>query len=64
MTWISSWMRRFYMSKTVIEREKRRAIIQNTYRCFRTKEREGKTRSATITDIVKMIKKELKENAD
>ena len=52
------------MSKTVIEREKRKAIIQNTYRLFRTKERVGKTRSATITDIVKMIKKELKENAD
>lgn len=52
------------MSKTVIEREKRKAIIQNTYRCFRVKEREGKTRVATILDIVKMIKKELKENAD
>ena len=40
------------MSSTIIEREKRKAIIQNTYRCFRVKEREGKTRSATIADIV------------
>lgn len=52
------------MSDTVIIREKRRNIIQNTYRLFKVKEREGKTRSATITDITKMIKKELKENAD
>ena len=52
------------MSSTIIEREKRKTIIQNTYRCFRVKEREGKTKSATIADIVKMIKKELKENAD
>lgn len=52
------------MSNTIIEKEKRRAIIQDTYRCFRVKEREGKTRSATILDIVKMIKKELKENVD
>lgn len=57
-------MRRIYMSKVVIDRAIRKNIIQNTYRCFRIKEREGKTRSATINDIVKMIKKELKENAD
>jgi hypothetical protein len=52
------------MSKTVIDRETRKKIIQGTYHCFRVKERENKTRSATITDIVKLIKKELKENAD
>ena len=52
------------MSKVVIDRAIRKNIIQGTYRCFRVKEREGKTRSATINDIVKMIKKELKENAD
>ena len=52
------------MSKTEIDRETRRNIIQNTYRCFKAKERENKTRSATINDIVKMIKKELKEDAD
>lgn len=52
------------MSKTEIVREKRKAIIQNTYRCFRVKEKEGKTRTATINDIVKMIKKELKEDVN
>ena len=52
------------MSETVIDRETRKKLIQGTYHCFRVKERENKTRSATITDIVKLIKKELKENAD
>lgn len=52
------------MNKTIIEREKRKAIIQGSYRAFKIKEVEGKTRSATITDIVKMIKKELKEDAN
>lgn len=52
------------MSKTVIEREKRKNIIQGSYRAFKIKEKEGKTRSATINDIVKLIKKELKEDAN
>lgn len=52
------------MSKTVIDSEKRKNIIRETYRCFKVKERESKTKSATITEIVKKIKKELKENAD
>lgn len=52
------------MSKTIIEREVRKKIIQDTYHCFRVKERENKTRSSTINDIVRILKKELKENAD
>ncbi len=52
------------MNKTIIEKEIIKTLIKNTYQCFREKERDGKTKSATIADIVKMIKKELKNNAN
>ena len=52
------------MSKTIIEREKRKMIIRKSYYLFRIKERENKTKSATIADIIKVIKKELKEDAN
>lgn len=52
------------MSKTVIDRDTRKAIIQGTYKCFRSKERENKSKSQTIMDIVRLIKKELRDNAD
>lgn len=53
-----------YMSDFAVEREKRKDIIQKTYKEFKNKEKQGKTRSATISSIVSMIKKELKENAN
>lgn len=52
------------MSKTLIEKEKFKAIVQKSYKQFKIKERESKTRSATITEIVRMIKKELKEDVN
>lgn len=52
------------MNSMGIDRAKRKTIIQESYRQFRIKDREGKTRSSTINEIVKIIKKELKEDAD
>lgn len=39
-------------------------MIKNTYILFKEKEKLNKTKSATINDIVKMIKKEVKENVN
>ena len=49
--------------KTVIERDKRRIIIQESYRIIREKEQGFiTTKSGAISKIVEMIKKELKKN--
>lgn len=50
------------MSKPEIDREKRRTIIKESYRLIEKKEREGKTKEDAINEIVKMIKKEVKDN--
>lgn len=55
--------RRTIMSSEII-REVRKAIIQETYKCFRKKEKEGWNKSKTISEIEKCLKKEIKENAD
>lgn len=55
--------RRAIMSSEII-REVRKAIIQETYKCFRKKEKEGWNKSKTISEIEKCLKKEIKENAD
>ena len=52
------------MSKTIIEKEKFKKIVQGSYKQLRIKDREGKTRSATISAIARMIKKELKDDAN
>lgn len=52
------------MNDFAIEKEKRKELIQKTYKEFKYKEKQGKTRSATISSIVSMIKRELKENAN
>lgn len=52
------------MNNVQINRIKLKNIIQYSYRQFRKKERENLTKNQTIDEIVKMIKKELKDNAD
>lgn len=52
------------MGNTLIDKQKFRKIVQNTYKEFKIKERTGKTKSATISEIVRMIKKELKEDVN
>lgn len=52
------------MSEDCINKDIRKNIIQNTYKCFRKKERDSMTKASTINEIIKMIKDELKENAD
>ncbi len=52
------------MGKMIIDKGKMNIIIKGSYARFRAKERENKSRSTTILDIIKIIKKELKENAD
>ena len=52
------------MSEECINKDIRKNIIQNTYKCFRKKERDSKTKASTISDIIKMIKDELTENAN
>lgn len=50
------------MSKPEIDREKLKTIIRESYKLIGEKERKGKTKETTINEIVKMIKKEVKEN--
>ena len=50
------------MSRPVIDREKRKKIIHESYRIIRKKERENSTKESAVNEIVKMIKKEVKEN--
>jgi len=52
------------MSEFILDKATRKKIIQGTYKCFRNKELNGKSRATTITEIVNMIKKEVRENAD
>ena len=52
------------MNNVQIDKTKLKNIIQYSYRQFRKREREGISRNQTIDEIVKMIKKELKDNAD
>ena len=48
------------MPKTY-SKEKLSNILQNTYKCLRDKEKNGDTKSTTISNIVRMIEKELKD---
>ncbi len=50
------------MSKTVIDREKGKKIIYESYKIIRKKERENSTKESAVNEMVKMIKKEVKEN--
>ena len=43
------------------DREKVHNIIQKSYKCLKEKDRNGDTKTATISNMVKMIEKELKD---
>lgn len=52
------------MNKKELDHEKVKKIVRFSYRQFRAKERRGISKSQTIDEIVQMIKKELKDNAN
>ena len=43
------------------DKEKLHIIIQKSYRCLKEKDKNGDTKTATISNMVKMIEKELKD---
>ena len=50
------------MSKTVIEKEKLKFIVQGSYKELRKKDKTGSTKQATVNEIVKMIERVLKDD--
>ncbi len=52
------------MSKIEIDKKVRREIIKWTHYYFHKKEMNQWTKSNTVNEIVKIIKKEIKENVD
>ena len=49
------------MSKTMIEKEKFRAIVKKTYCEVNKQNKEGTTKSATISQIAKRVEEVLKD---
>ena len=49
------------MSKTVIDKDKMKIIIQKTYKEIRIKEKSNATKGTTISNIVKMVEETLKD---
>ncbi len=51
------------MSDKKFDHAKAISIIRFSYKAFRTKETNGRSKSQTVDDIINMIKKEVKEDA-
>ena len=48
----------------VLKKEKLNKMVQESYKIFRKKEKNGWTKSATVNELVKMIEKELEEDVN
>ncbi len=48
------------MSRTVIEREKLKTIVQGSYVELKRKDKTGATKQSTVNEIIKLIERTLK----